>query len=1127
MVLQARKPAVIWGFAKQGALITTWFDGKSYNTTAGNNFIWRQTLPVKTASSTSYNLYFSSSSGGSTLSLLDVLFGEVFICGGQSNMQMSMSGIFNATQEIAAANYPNIRIFTVGDKTSVDPLPDFMTDVVQQWVPVTPESISSGPTDDFVVFSAICYFFARDLQAVLGKDTPIGAISDNWSGTCLQEWALPEINQACNLTYNPQRYNAMIRPYTVGPMAITGVIWSQGECNADQPSVEYYECAFPLFIQSLRVQFNNSNLFFGFELLPAYIKDGPFDPAFVPYEREAQLKGLTAGGLVAVCNAMDLGDATAPHGSVHPRNKQDVGQRLANAALALLYGQKTPYLNPAYASSTARYDGLSITVTVSFKPESLAGATLVLKPNECPPTVPPEECAWDQIQAEDGVWYNATPSISTDGTQLLLTVNTSKAMAANATRGVFSPWPVVHLYSTNGLPALPWNELVVADDPCVVTVANKTYNFHALEALTKVAPLVWIDTHSPPLFEYDFTFCSARAKFCHGDSNLCQKQLMGPGEVTLGTWNSTFVPIDNGIETTLTGATCQNSTTLTRVQLSCAHPSATTIITSVNQTGACNYLVVIQLQQSICSSLPPTTPTVSPSRTPTTFMPTISSAPSRAPSTPTTAPTYSTPCVVTVGGKSYDFTGLEARSKAQPFAWIGNATPPVYEYILAFCRARVSNCGGSNVCQLSLVSGRPENCGVWNMNWQATADGLQSQFNGSSCGTNLLRQTTVTLSCKEDYEQTSIVSVEETSHCQYSMLVQLEKQVCHSSSHAPTAPTSPPTLHPTPASVPCAFNVSGWLYNFSTLEIRTAKQPFTFNDSTSFYQLGFCSSQIRACGPRSSLCQQTLDKGSTFNLGDWSTDWTPAAGGIEAIFANGSACKGGEQRQTHVLLSCQNSTDHTFISSISEISACNFSLEVSLQSSLCPPTPAPTMAPTFTPCLVSVGGTQYDFSQLQTASSQSPLTFSDTVSNYSFTVCQARTSRCHGNTSLCQLNLTSLNERSLGLWNANWNAVDGGFQSILLGEPCGQKVYQTSVTFLCKGNFNRTAISSLRLVSPCQYAMQVQLQASVCAVPTPSQPASTNWTSVGFIIAGGVCILAAIIFLVFRRKGIAEGYRPI
>lgn len=388
-------------------------------------------------------------------------------------MQFSLRAALNASAEIAdAANHPLIRLFTVGQGGGMSdsaPLRDF-TSVEQGWTAASPASVGNG---DFSYFSAVCYLFARGLQEALGAPTvPMGMVSANWGGTCLSSWTPADGTAArdCGMSGtsgHANLYDGLIAPLALGPMSVDGFLWSQGECDADANNTHYYSCAFPRFINDWREKFAAPDALFTFQVLPAYVNDsGRFNPFSLPYERAAQLEGLAAGGRVHAANTIDLGDALAPHGSVHPRNKQAVAARMVAAARALLYGDAAvPYLAPRYAGASPAVVGADLVVTVGFEPAPPASGRLVLAPAACPAGVgglPASECSWFEVQTADGNWHNATGvALSADAKSLVLTLPGAGAgPAAAATRGFFAPWPVVVLFSEEGLPALPWWEPV-------------------------------------------------------------------------------------------------------------------------------------------------------------------------------------------------------------------------------------------------------------------------------------------------------------------------------------------------------------------------------------------------------------------------------------------------------------------------------------------------------------------------------------------------------------------------------------------------------------------------------------------------------------------------------------------
>ena len=269
MVLQ-RAPAasIVWGFASPGLSVQTTFQGKSLMTKADAHGVWRQALPPTPASGTGQLLQFNSSEGYATLK--DVLFGEVFLCSGQSNMAytpLSMAGMNNASAEIAAADSPgynDIRLFTVGQGTVAQaPLDDLKT-VYHNWTSASAKVVGGVKWKEF---SAICWLFGKRIHDTL--QVPVGLISSNWAGTSIQVWMPTPANEACQQgNWSGDRYNALIAPFTVGPMSLSGVIWYQGESNNGQG--RYYECAFPAMITAWRAAFQRVHkLWFGCALMPA------------------------------------------------------------------------------------------------------------------------------------------------------------------------------------------------------------------------------------------------------------------------------------------------------------------------------------------------------------------------------------------------------------------------------------------------------------------------------------------------------------------------------------------------------------------------------------------------------------------------------------------------------------------------------------------------------------------------------------------------------------------------------------------------------------------------------------------------------------------------------------------
>jgi sialate O-acetylesterase len=197
MVLQRDRPATIWGFGTPNTVVKTIFRGQTLVSSVGADGVFRQALPA-TGAGGPYTIGVSASTGESTV-LSDVLFGDVFFCSGQSNMQFTLSQAVNASAEIAAANgYPGIRVMSVGDgSTSYTPLSQ-LASLQLGWTVANSSVIGYG---NWSYFSAVCWLFARDVYNGLGGKVPIGAISSNWGGTRIQAWSSPQANAACNSSY--------------------------------------------------------------------------------------------------------------------------------------------------------------------------------------------------------------------------------------------------------------------------------------------------------------------------------------------------------------------------------------------------------------------------------------------------------------------------------------------------------------------------------------------------------------------------------------------------------------------------------------------------------------------------------------------------------------------------------------------------------------------------------------------------------------------------------------------------------------------------------------------------------------------------------------------------------------
>jgi len=271
------------------------------------------------------------------------LFGDVWVCSGQSNMQFFVYRMDDGEKEMDNAMWlPNVRLFRVGWTYSKTPKRD-LEKIFLKWT--RPNS------KDLKYFSSVCWLFGRRLSSYLGK--PIGLINSSWGATIIEAWSSPDVLKKCppSMIKTEQNqpsalWNSMIHPLL--PLSIKGVIWYQGEGNVNFP--QQYNCTFPEMIRDWRQKFNagsqgqtDANFPFGFVQLSAY-RDNPAYTKRFPGLRWAQTAGYGYAPNPAMKNvfmavAMDLPDFTSPYGQIHPRYKQEIGRRLALSGLKIAYGK--------------------------------------------------------------------------------------------------------------------------------------------------------------------------------------------------------------------------------------------------------------------------------------------------------------------------------------------------------------------------------------------------------------------------------------------------------------------------------------------------------------------------------------------------------------------------------------------------------------------------------------------------------------------------------------------------------------------------------------------------------------------------------------------------------------------
>lgn len=342
MIVQRDQAVPVWGWADPEEEVTVSLAGQTVQGKANKEGRWSVALRPMPAGGPHQLAVVCPHS---KVVLKNVLVGEVWLCSGQSNMQWSVRASAKAEEEIAAANYPKIRLFTVARKTASKPQPD----CEGHWVECSPATVAD--------FSAVGYFFIRQVHKELG--VPVGMINSSWGGTpaeawisrpslesvprlkpLLDRWANPPEKQA-NSPHRPAYlFNGMIAP--VVPFALRGAIWYQGESNVSR--AYQYRTLFPLLIADWRAAWKQ-DLPFGFVQLAPFRYQGQDETACAELW-EAQTMTLQNVPNTGMAVTVDIGDIK----DIHPKNKQEVGRRLALWALAKVYGKDVVYSGPIYKS---------------------------------------------------------------------------------------------------------------------------------------------------------------------------------------------------------------------------------------------------------------------------------------------------------------------------------------------------------------------------------------------------------------------------------------------------------------------------------------------------------------------------------------------------------------------------------------------------------------------------------------------------------------------------------------------------------------------------------------------------------------------------------------------------------
>jgi len=372
-VLQRDQPVRLWGSARPGEEVTVTLAGRSAKATTAGDGRWAVSLEALPAGGP-YDLV---AAGSARAVATDVLVGEVWLCSGQSNMAMAVGGARDADAEAVAATLPSIRVFTCSQLGAGDPA----IEARGAWVATSPETVKG--------FSAVAYFFGREIHKALG--VPVGLVVSSVGGTVAEAWTpAPAVEHEpalqplwerwagarkgfdraaaeakyekalrkwraeaesdrragrapppeptlvgdprANLGCPGSLWNGMVAPLV--PLSMRGVLWYQGESNA--PRAEQYRVLFPTLIRAWRAAWGREDLPFHFVQLANFGKVEPSGGASPWAElREAQLLTLRDLPHTGMAVTIDIGEPA----DIHPKNKQEVGRRLALWALAKDYGK--------------------------------------------------------------------------------------------------------------------------------------------------------------------------------------------------------------------------------------------------------------------------------------------------------------------------------------------------------------------------------------------------------------------------------------------------------------------------------------------------------------------------------------------------------------------------------------------------------------------------------------------------------------------------------------------------------------------------------------------------------------------------------------------------------------------
>lgn len=434
MVLQQQTDVAIWGWAKKKSVVslTASWDKKKYTIKADETGRWK----LKIATPKAGGPYEITISDGQAMTLKDILIGEVWFCGGQSNMEMPMKGfksqpVMGSNEAILKSANSQIRLYTV-PRSSITERQD--NSKPSDWKVAGPETVAN--------FSATAYHFGKLLTEML--NVPVGLINDSYGGSNIEAWMSPELLKSFPEVKVPAKtdtikelsrtpttlYNGML--YPVMGYGIRGAIWYQGESNRNRP--DRYEDLFPAMVKEWRSVWGIGNFPFYYAQIAPFVYVKPEDEATAgksnsAYIRDAQRKSLTKIANSGMAVLMDIGESY----NIHPSHKAEGGHRLAYLALGNTYGIKGFSFNsPDYLSMNLK-DGAA-EIRFNHVPNGLTsfGKPLTLF----------------EIAGANKVFHPAKAVIKGSS----ITVSAEAVTTPVAVRYAFKDFVIGDLYSSEGLP---------------------------------------------------------------------------------------------------------------------------------------------------------------------------------------------------------------------------------------------------------------------------------------------------------------------------------------------------------------------------------------------------------------------------------------------------------------------------------------------------------------------------------------------------------------------------------------------------------------------------------------------------------------------------------------------------